>query len=104
MTIELEIEDVDVLLESLEYSKRVVRDAQGTPYSVPAVQRDLLRLIRSVAPQASSVIIMETEAVAARNTAVESCGHQTHQERHQSRLGAERAHLVEMGVGGCRRQ
>lgn len=34
MNVELTSEELDVLLTSLEYSKRNLRDTQGTPYEV----------------------------------------------------------------------
>ncbi|HEV3385230.1 MAG TPA: hypothetical protein VG097_10450 [Gemmata sp.] len=42
MTFELSVAEIETLIESLEYSKRNVRDAQGTPYTVR--QENLARL------------------------------------------------------------
>jgi hypothetical protein len=42
MNVELTREEIDTLIESLEYSKQRVRDAQGTPYEVR--QQNLGRL------------------------------------------------------------
>ena len=42
MSAELDAQDIEVLLESLEYSKQRVRDAAGTPYDVR--QQNLARL------------------------------------------------------------
>lgn len=46
MNIEIDADDLPILLESLEYSKQRVRDAQGTPYDV---RRQNLERLDSVA-------------------------------------------------------
>jgi hypothetical protein len=45
MTVDLDETDVDVLLESLKYSKQRVQDAQGTPYGV---RKDNLERLEAV--------------------------------------------------------
>jgi hypothetical protein len=46
MTVELGTEEVDILLESVEYSKQPIRDAQDTPY---AIRQDRLKRLDTVA-------------------------------------------------------
>ena len=52
MDVELTSEEIGTLLESLEYSKLAVRDAQGTPY---LVRRENLARIDSLANKLRAV-------------------------------------------------
>jgi hypothetical protein len=47
MTIEFTAIEIETLIESMEYSKRNVRDAQGTPYAVRQENLALLDFVQA---------------------------------------------------------